>query len=327
MRSWPSLVIAAAVLAASPALAQSADPVAEKQKRVEQLHQRANALKAALAGDVCANRADSVALLKAGIPPVLPAPDAAKSPDNKADTPAQGEAPPLSRKELAARLHKAVVLVIADKDTGSGFFVTPDTVVTNNHVIASAKNGEVVVLGRGLDAPKQARVIAQTNAQGQNAQGQNAQGQNVRDYAILKVEGAHVDTTLPLELETSELTDVVAAGYPGLLLDTDMNFRALIRGDMNAMPELAMSQGAVMAVQNRDRGLPVIAHSAPISGGNSGGPLVDMCGRTVGINTFINVAVKQASSAGFAQSSKDLAAYLRSNGITPEIAAVPCTGK
>lgn len=322
MRSWPSLVVAAAVLAASPALAQSADPVAEKQKRVEQLHQRADALKAALAGDVCANRADSVALLKASIPPVAPPPDAAKSPDDKADTPAQGEVSPLSRKELAARLHKAVVLVIADKDTGSGFFITPDTVVTNNHVVASAKNGEVVVLGRGLDAPKQARVIAQTNAQGQNAQ-----GQNVRDYAILKVEGAHVDTTLPLELETSELTTVVAAGYPGLLLDTDMNFRALIRGDMNAMPELAMSQGAVMAVQNRDRGLPVIAHSAPISGGNSGGPLVDMCGRTVGINTFINVAVKQASSAGFAQSSKDLAAYLRSNGITPEIAAVPCTGK
>jgi S1-C subfamily serine protease len=324
MRSWPSFLVAAAVLAASPALAQSAQAVAETEARVQQLHKRAEALKAALAGDVCANRTEAVALLKAGAtlaaeasPPPAPAEETDQPHDAKADQPPQGEAEAISRKDLAARLHKAVVLVIADKDTGSGFFVTPDTVVTNNHVISSAKGPEVMVVGRGLDGPKRARVIARTNAQGQNE----------RDYAILKVEGVIVDATLPLELETSELTNVVAAGFPGLLLNTDMNFRALIRGDMKAMPELAMSQGAVMAVQNRDRGLPVIAHSAPISGGNSGGPLVDMCGRTVGINTFINVAVQQASSAGFAQSSKDLAAYLRSNGIEPEIAAAPCNAK
>lgn len=322
MRFWPSFLVVASVLAASPAPAQSSEDLAEKEARVQQLHKRAEALRAALAGDVCANRAEAVSLLKAApelVPERLPRPDteANKPNETKANLPLQSEAQPISRKDLAARLHRAVVLVIADKDTGSGFFVTPDTVVTNNHVVAGAKGPEVIVVGRGLDAPKRARVIARTNAQGQNE----------RDYAILKVEGVHVDTILPLELEISELTNVVAAGFPGLLLDTDMNFRALIRGDMKAMPELAMSQGAVMAVQNRERGLPVIAHSAPISGGNSGGPLVDMCGRTVGVNTFINVAVQQASSAGFAQSSKDLATYLRSNGIAPEIAATPCAGK
>lgn len=325
MRAWSPFLVAAAVLAASPAFAQSADPLAEKEARVEQLRKRAEALKTALAGDVCGNRAASLALLNTAIAPAPEAGSATgkdagkagKAAEPQPDHPPQGESEPLSRKDLAARLHKAVVLVIADEDTGSGFFVTPDTVVTNNHVIADAAGPEVMVIGRGLDAPKRARVIAKTNGQGQNE----------RDYAILKVEGVHVDTTLPLELETSELTNVVAAGFPGLLLDTDMNFHALIRGDMAAMPELAMSQGAVMAVQNRDRGLPVIAHSAPISGGNSGGPLVDMCGRVVGINTFVNVAVQQASSAGFALSSKDLAAYLRSNGVTPKIVSGPCTTK
>ncbi|HLO76555.1 MAG TPA: serine protease, partial [Magnetospirillum sp.] len=231
--------------------------------------------------------------------------------------PAQGDAQVLTRQDLVDRLHHAVVLVIAEKDTGSGFFVTPDTVVTNNHVVASAKNGQVMVVGRGLDAPRPARVVARTKSQGQNE----------RDYAILRVEGAQVATTLPLELQAGELSNVVAAGFPGLLLDTDMNFRALIRGDMKAMPELAMSQGAVMAVQNRDRGLPVIAHSAPISGGNSGGPLVDMCGRVLGINTFINVAVQQASSAGFALAANDLADYLRANGVKPEIASGACNAK
>jgi S1-C subfamily serine protease len=315
----PSIVVIAALLAASPALGQAADPVAEKEAQVQQLRQRAEALKAALAGDVCADRVGAEALLKVGAPGIAavatPPVSEAKADASKPDAGPEGT--PLTRKDLVDRLQKAVVLVIAERDTGSGFFIAPDVVVTNNHVVASAASGQVVVVGRGLDAPRQARVIAHTGAQGENE----------RDYAILKVEGARVDTTLPLGLEAGELTNVVAAGFPGLLLDTDMNFRALMRGDMKAMPELALSQGAVMALQNRDRGLPVIAHSAPISGGNSGGPLVDLCGRAVGINTFINVAVKQASSAGFAQASSDLAEYLRGHGVQPAITSSACNAR
>jgi S1-C subfamily serine protease len=316
----PSILVIAAVLAASPVFAQAADPVAEKEAQVQQMRQRAEALKAALAGDVCADRAGAEALLQAGLKDSAAAPTSAALPQTAKPDPAPSsgaDGSPLARKDLVERLHKAVVLVIAERDTGSGFFITPDVVITNNHVVASAASGEVIVVGRGLDAPRKAQVIARTNTQGQNE----------RDYAILKVEGARVDTTLPLGLDAGELSHVVAAGFPGLLLDTDMNFRALIRGDMTAMPELAMSQGAVMALQNRDRGLPVIAHSAPISGGNSGGPLVDMCGRAVGINTFINVAVKQASSAGFALAAKDLADYLKSNGVQPVVAGGGCNAK
>lgn len=309
MRIWPSL--AAALLLSLPAFAQSADPVAETEKNVQVLRQRADALKAALAGDVCADRAASEALLKATIPTSAKGeaaiqPDTSPKPEPAAKPDTGPEAAPLSRKDLVERLHKAVVLVIAEHDTGSGFFVTPDIVVTNNHVVESATSGEVVVVGRGLAAPMKAKVLARTRSKGQNE----------RDYAILRVEGAHADTTLALGMDLGELAHVVAAGFPGLLLDTDMNFRALIRGDMKAMPDLAMSQGAIMALQNRDRGMPVIAHSAPISGGNSGGPLVDLCGRAIGINTFINVAVQQASSAGFALPSNDLLAYLKENGVT-----------
>lgn len=311
MGFWPRLLMTAALLAsAGNAFAQTPDPVAEKEAQVQSLRQRAKALKAALAGDVCADPA-AAALLKAG-PTALG--------DGKADiqpVELKGDVQPLSRKDLVDRLHKAVVLVIADNDTGSGFFIAPDIVVTNHHVISSAKSGQVMVIGRGLDAPMPAQVVAHTKGKGQNE----------RDYAILRVNGAKAAATLPLVLEAGELSNVVAAGFPGLLLDTDMNFRALIKGDMKAMPELAMSQGAIMAVQNRDRGLPVIAHSAPISGGNSGGPLVDMCGRVLGINTFINVAEKQGTNAGFALAAKDMTTYLRANGVSPTIASGICAGK
>ncbi|HLO76547.1 MAG TPA: hypothetical protein VK196_08840, partial [Magnetospirillum sp.] len=72
MPSWPRLLLTAALMASSAALAQSPDPVAEKEARVEQLRQRAQALENALDGDVCSARAANAALLNA-VPGDLPA--------------------------------------------------------------------------------------------------------------------------------------------------------------------------------------------------------------------------------------------------------------
>lgn len=297
--SKPVLALALALAVASPAAATPHD----------ELEARAKALREMLSGDVCAQRDQAEALLAAPV-----AAEGATAPAPTSRPTAAGPADkPLARQDLVDRLHQAVVLVIAGRSTGSGFFVTPDTIVTNNHVVEESGSGPIVVVGTGVSGALPATLVHRTNTK----------GQNVRDYAILRVQGAH-PAVLPLGTATHELTAVVAAGYPGLLLENDMNFRALLRGDRKALPDLALSQGVVMAIQNRERGLPTLAHSAQISAGNSGGPLVDSCGRVVGINTYINVAVQQASSAGFALSSQDLAAYLREHGVAPTLQTGGC---
>lgn len=313
----------------------SAQPA--EQTGSEALRLRIEQLQATLAGDVCANPDAARAVLMqtvpgsamapasttaaAGVPTQtasLPAPESpagSQEASQPANQPAGGaQTTPLTRRELVAHLQQTVVLVVAGSDTGSGFFVTPDTVVTNNHVVENAGNDDILLVGPALGGIQKARLIARTGNGGQND----------RDYAILRVEGAASKAVLPLATEVTALDSVVAAGFPGLLLDNDLNFRAMLRGDMTAMPDLALSQGAIMAVQNQGRGLTTLAHTAPISGGNSGGPLVDACGRVVGINTFINVAVEQASSAGFALASSDLIAYLRDKGVSPTLSTDHC---
>ncbi len=267
---------------------------AAEETSIPALRKRLETLRILSQSDVCAHPQEARALLKlsAIAAPVVP-------------TGGGASVKALSRTELAAQLHQAVVLVLAGQGSGSGFFITPDLVITNRHVVIEGDPSKIIVMGQGTGGPKQAQILVMTSKEDPGG----------RDYAVLRVSGATSPFAIPLTAQTSDLEQVVAAGFPGLLLENDSNFRALLGGNMAAMPNLALSQGAVMARQNRERGLPTIAHSAPISGGNSGGPLVDSCGRVIGINTFINIAAAQGAHAGFAISSEDIIRYLNEQKI------------
>jgi serine protease Do len=115
---------------------------------------------------------------------------------------------------------------------------------------------------------------------------------------------------LPLAGEPPSLSEVVAAGYPVVAISQDRNLRRLAAGDLKAAPEVVMTKGTVGAVQNKERNAPMVLHSADISAGNSGGPLIDSCGRAVGINTYI-VTNQQATKANYALGGSWLAAFLR----------------
>lgn len=276
--------------------------------RVEQnrsFQQRIDELRARVQGDVCAPAPGSA--------------DHAAAPGSSPTSPPASTPPKvLTREQLVQRLEATTVLVLAPPMTGSGFFVAPDTVITNRHVVEKAENGEVILVGKGLGEPLLARVAAITPPVPKDTNG--------RDYAILKLQGgaAAGRQTLDIARSIAPLEEVVAAGYPGLLLSNDNSFQALIKGDMAAIPNLALSRGEIMAIQNRDQGFATIAHTAQISSGNSGGPLVDRCGRVVGINTFVTVNAKESSKAAYALAGADLAGYAAAHGVGLALADTKC---
>ena len=272
----------------------AADPAAERAA----LQSRLDRLQTVLAGDVCADPAAARAVLA--------------EPVAAAQSPAATDAV-VPRDELVAHLKRAVALMLTKQGSGSGFFITPDTLFTNAHVIEGTQNGEVLVLGPNIGV-RRATILAQVKRTG-------LQG---RDYALLRLQGATASATLPLSTTATELQPVIAAGFPGLLIENDIHFQRLLRGTPTGMPDLILSQGSIMAVQNRSSSLPTIAHGAAISAGNSGGPLVDACGRVIGVNIFIRVAVNQASHAGYAIASDDVVRFIKERGVSPTVRNASC---
>lgn len=215
-----------------------------------------------------------------------------------------GKAGKLTPANLGQALEQATVLVVsAGGDSGSGFFVAPNYVVTNHHVVGRAAPGsEALILSKHLKTGYIGTVVATS----QTGQGTEA------DYAVIKVDDVPAGSVRPLPLSTEPvaLSEVVSAGYPSIAIAQDRNLRRLVAGDLKAAPEVVLTKGTVSAVQNRERDTPMVLHSADISAGNSGGPLIDSCGRVVGINTYI-VTSRQTTKANYALGSSWLAAFLR----------------
>ncbi|MEM7423490.1 MAG: trypsin-like peptidase domain-containing protein, partial [Pseudomonadota bacterium] len=147
---------------------------------------------------------------------------------------------------------------------GTGFFIGPDLLVTNHHVIAQALNGgKVGVTNERLGQVTRADIVAHLGPLEQTG----------ADFAILRIPGADMpfyDVALPDD--SIRLQQVIAAGYPGFVLETDQQFQALLDGDSVATPGLVVTDGIVNAEQTIGPSTRVLIHTAHISPGNSGGP-------------------------------------------------------
>ncbi len=247
-------------------------------------------------------------------------------PDRAAAVPPGAVAPspggPAFQGTLAELLTQAVVLIIAPgrgpddgTSTGSGFFVAPDLIATNRHVIEGADPNEIVVTSKKLGRTTRARVVAQTPDSEIGSP----------DIALLRVEGATGIQPLAFSTTAAPLDPVIAAGFPGLLMQSDEAFARLRGGDTSAVPEVILTDGRINAIQSAAGGMKIMPHSAAVSGGNSGGPLADSCGRVLGINTFITANREQVAHANYAQKSDGIVAFIRQNGTDVADLAGPCT--
>lgn len=271
---------------------------AETQARIQALTQEAAALEAALAADKARTPAcpPGQRLRLGAVPaPASPLPPTAEM---------TGPLATLSTSALAARLEAATALVLTEKSVATGFFIAPDLLVTNRHAVEDAKQRRVLIASRSLGNVRPG-IVLRTSPPGQPG---------ATDFAVVRLEEGVAPATVSLTDQAPKLSAVVAAGYPGLTLQNDPGFRRLVAGDAAAAPDLNLTQGVIQSLQTTAAGVPVVLHTASILQGNSGGPLVDPCGRVIGINTFIAVDTEQSGRTAYAQASLAIARFLAEGG-------------
>lgn len=237
-------------------------------------------------------------------------------PPDRIQVPQSPNAPataPMSLTELADR---AVVFVIGNVagepnkiGLGSGFFVTKDRIVTNRHVIEKLAPGTIKVTNKAMGRAVLATVVVRSPSEPSGSV-------RVQDFAILSVEQPGL-ASLKLGPSPSKGSAVIAVGYPGFLLENDPGYQRLLQNDLGAAPENTVQSGVVIQKREADP-VKLITHSASLGRGNSGGPLIDLCGRVVGVNTAAWNEGVLSTTANLAQDIRELRSFLAAHGVVAE---------
>ncbi|MES2494210.1 MAG: serine protease [Pseudomonadota bacterium] len=192
---------------------------------------------------------------------------------------------------------------------GSGFAVAPDLVVTNAHVLAPLAE----------DPNMKAGIVPSQGRSGYFAKVVAFSPRN--DLALLRL--AEKGALAPATLFTGAVTDgedVYAVGYPG---NVDQA-QGLNAADLMSPTAPVKTRGAVSTGRATST-FDTILHTAPIGTGNSGGPLLDSCGRVIGANSFATVSDTSADSEFyFAVSMREITRFLISAGVTARTSGEPC---
>jgi hypothetical protein len=197
---------------------------------------------------------------------------------------------------------------IVDFGHGSGFAVGPNRIVTNAHVVALAvsdpDNVRIGIIPAEGSQAGPARIVAVDPA---------------RDLALLEFQGGRLP---PATLFTGRVgggAAVAALGYPG---NVDMATAQSFEDMLQPRPP-SRSMGNFSDTRSSPVGLTMV-HTADIARGHSGGPLVDACGRVVGVNVALTNNESGDASFGFAIPAASLQAFLREAGQTMSANASPC---
>ena len=154
------------------------------------------------------------------------------------------------------KLQKSVVRVVGGYSEGSGFFIAPDQVVTNFHVIANEPSPKIIFPDGKFITP--IKITGSKNM----------------DLAVLYTEEKYPDLvfTLPDRISLSEDEPLLATGYP---LGTDLSGKATtLKGTF------------IDFRQNKTKQSAYVQTDINLVEGMSGGILTDQCGSAVGVNTL-----------------------------------------
>jgi hypothetical protein len=185
-----------------------------------------------------------------------------------------------SSKEIYQKCGPATVEIEVSKDDGeaqgSGFFIDNGVVVTNYHVIDGAK-----------------RIVIKTN-NGREYECKTILGYNaLLDLAVLKINCKNESLVIS-ETKSVVGEDIYALGSPLGLSGT-------------------MTKGMISTASRIIENVDFIQIDAPISNGNSGGPLVNVYGEVIGVNTM---GATYGQNLNFAVNINELKKVTTNNPIT-----------
>jgi len=194
--------------------------------------------------------------------------------------------------------------------SGSGFVVAPNLVVTNAHVVAPARQ-----------RPEYGLAIVAPHAEGLLT-ARLIRYSPLTELALLEFRGG--EDIQPLTISTVEPhagDGVVALGYP------DVDYQGASGADLLRPTPASRTSGQIASLRDRaptGDPIPTINHQAVISSGSSGGPLLDECGRVIGVNSWNVSGADTRETRGVATRAGQLLQFLDEAGVTPTLSDERC---
>jgi serine protease Do len=206
------------------------------------------------------------------------------------------------------------VVLVAEEDGetfyvghGSGFAVAPDKIITNAHLVAPLREDASIRIG----------IIP---SEGTTTYGGRLVAISARnDLAMIQLERGRLPSLALLQTPLDDGASVMAIGYPAAVERAQgLDARETVA------PMAPVKTPGVISGGRTTRDFDTILHTAALAKGNSGGPLVDPCGRVVGVNSFGSLSDGNDAEYGFAVSNRELLGFLRSAKVDYQLADSPC---
>lgn len=159
----------------------------------------------------------------------------------------------MSAADLFRKNSRSVIIVRTQKGMGSGFFINSQGhIVTNKHVLTDLNKAEIKTVSGSIY--KISGIIAE-----------DASGD-----LVIAATNTPAFESLPVNL-TAQLPEV---GEKIIVIGNPLGL------------EQTLTDGIVSSIRTNQLGINYIQVTAPVSSGNSGGPLINMSGEVIGVATF-----------------------------------------
>jgi serine protease Do len=217
--------------------------------------------------------------------------------------PSIAQADPADIAAASRSVVRVVVFPASGGDTpighGSGIVVAPDRILTNAHVVSEEEYDGAI------------RVVIVPSDGGEAIAAEVIDRSPRNDLALIALnDGKRLTPATFFSGPVGDGADVFAIGYPGGVdIAQGLNMADVLR------PQTPVKTRGNISGGRSAKDFETLLHTAAIGGGNSGGPLVDACGRVLGVNSFGSISDGSDAEFFFAVAQREAVAFLRQNKV------------